>query len=130
MRSHRRQSTFNEINVTPLTDVMLVLLITFLLSATAFQSESSYDVPLPRVTELSEVEDRAEVISVDEQGEVLGYSRSDLNSELRQLRSRSPHSKIAIAVHRDCRYGNLFPVLESARQAGWAELIVLTEANP
>ena len=62
-----REQVFSGINVTPLTDVMLVLLITFLLSATTFESDS-LAVPLPQVRDASEIEKLAVVLVVDRQG--------------------------------------------------------------
>ncbi len=53
--SGNQESTFSGINVTPLTDVMLVLLITFLLTASSFESDT-LSVPLPRLVETQEIE--------------------------------------------------------------------------
>ena len=61
---------FTGINVTPLTDVMLVLLITFLLSASSLES-SSVDVPLPQVQTLRELEAGSVVVTVEKDGRVV-----------------------------------------------------------
>ncbi|MCA9777251.1 MAG: biopolymer transporter ExbD [Candidatus Eremiobacteraeota bacterium] len=125
--------TFSGINVTPLTDVMLVLLITFLLSANSFQ-QSDVTVPLPRVTTAQDVETYACVVQVGADGKVEwpesgldGLDRFEALERLRQLRDERV---LAVGVHRDCPYGRVFPVLEAAAEAGWEEVVVLTTEGP
>lgn len=128
-QTRSRNKTFSGINVTPLTDVMLVLLITFLLSASSFE-QSNVTVPLPRVTEVQEVEKYACVIQLNAQGTISwpepgldGLERFDALERLRSLRDERV---LAVGVHRECRYGNVFPVLEAAAETGWEEVVVLT----
>jgi len=114
---------FSTINVTPLTDVMLVLLITFLLSASSFQDRPQ-DFPLPQVRELSEVQREHLVIGVEKDGTVLwpeGVSTFEALKEDTQL------AILALAVHRDCPYGRLYELLEQASSQGWQQVVVLTE---
>jgi biopolymer transport protein TolR len=126
-------STFSGINVTPLTDVMLVLLITFLLSASSFE-QSSVTVPLPRVTQTQDVEKYACVIQIDAQGHVEwpedGLSGLDRFQAMERLLELRNERILAVGVHRECPYGLLFPVLESAAEAGWEEVVVLTAEAP
>lgn len=123
-----KETPFDSINVTPLTDVMLVLLITFLLTASSFQDSES-PVPLPQVTRQTEIESRAEVVTVSKEGEILAFGPGELESQLRALAERSPFTTLAIAVNRDCAYGKLYPLLDAARRAGWKEILLLTEVN-
>ena len=122
-------STFSGINVTPLTDVMLVLLITFLLSASSFE-QSSVTVPLPRVTKTQDVEKYACVVQIDLEGRV-EWPEEDLSEleilpAMQRLLELREERILAVGVHRECPYGLLFPVLEAAAEAGWEEVVVLT----
>ena len=131
--SGKSGETFSGINVTPLTDVMLVLLITFLLSASSFE-QSNVTVPLPRVTQVQEVEKYACVVQLDATGEVEwpepgldGFGSLEAMERLKQLRDERV---LAVGIHRDCPYGRAFPVLEAAAKAGWREVVVLTTEGP
>lgn len=121
-----KDSPFEAINVTPLTDVMLVLLITFLLTASSFQ-DTEPPVPLPQLTRISQTQRRSELIAVSRDGEVLNFEQGRLESQLRALAERSAFQRLAVAADRDCPYGKLYPVLNAARRAGWKEIVLLTE---
>lgn len=129
----RRHEGFSGINVTPLTDVMLVLLITFLLTASSFES-SALSVPLPQVVEASEVDRHSVVLEVDRSGELQWpnsrFSELPVAEALEELRQESDEVVLAIAVHRECPYGKLFEVVEQAVVAGWQDVILLTEEKP
>lgn len=120
----------SEINVTPLTDVLLVLLITFLLSATAFESGDVIP-PLPRVVETEQLEAEAIIVNVDRNGAILGPDASRLEESPEQLFARLPKDAarptLALAVHRELAYGKLYPLLTAAQQAGWEQIVLLTE---
>jgi biopolymer transport protein ExbD len=122
----------HSINVTPLTDVLLVLLITFLLTATSFQELSS-EIPLPRVAEAREVSEQMTRVVVDSRGAVQWPPFGDpvLNSEqaFAKLRTQSDKPILALAVHRELAYSKLYPLLLSAQQAGWRRIVLLTEAD-
>lgn len=132
MSQQQNQSdhTFTGINVTPLTDVMLVLLITFLLTASSFQSQS-LSLPLPQVVESKEIEGRVTVLAVDQSGGILWedsrYSSLSEVEAFRELLASSEHKVLALAVHREATYGNLFPLLQAASDAGWPNVVLLTE---
>lgn len=115
--------TFTGINVTPLTDVMLVLLITFLLTANSFQ-ENRADLPLPQVLDAQEVPSHMEVLRVD-----LREAHVHTEASLRELRESSQRETLALAIHRELPYSQLYPILEAAHEAGWGSLVLLTEVQ-
>lgn len=118
-------STFCGINVTPLTDVMLVLLITFLLTANTFQVTTA-DIPLPQVLARRELPADVELVAVDESGR-LTSARLSGEVSLSRLREESRQPILALAVDRNLAYGHLYPLLESAEAAGWKQIVLLTE---
>lgn len=124
--------TFSGINVTPLTDVMLVLLITFLLTASSLR-QGRQQVPLPQVATLQEVEATMTVVTVSADGTPgwgADFEEPELEQGFERLRGESSHHELALAIHRDLPYGRLFPVLEAARSAGWDRIVLLTEEAP
>jgi biopolymer transport protein ExbD len=123
----------SNINITPLTDVLLVLLITFLLSASSFQ-EISLDMPLPRVAEVREVADSMTRVAVGVDGAVQWPVPSLAGQPdavaFAQLREVAEKPILALAVHRDLTYSQLYPLMLAASQGGWQHLVLLTEAAP
>lgn len=131
--SSDEQGGFSSINVTPLTDVMLVLLITFLLTASSFE-EQAIDVPLPRVVDISEVEKDTAPLMVDLAGQIHWPKSMDSAVEpaagFREFKKISEHEVLALAVHREMPYKKLYPLLVAANEGGWLRIVLLTEARP
>lgn len=125
-----REKAFTGINVTPLTDVMLVLLITFLLTASSFESDT-LSVPLPQLVETQEIEKHAVVLQVDREGRAVwpeGEFEGRLEQGLERLLSANrDKATLAIAVHRDCPYRLFYPVAAAATRVGWSRVLLLTE---
>ena len=121
----------SSINVTPLTDVLLVLLITFLLSASSFQ-EVATEIPLPRVASAKEVAERMTRVAVQGDGAV--EWPADLRGlepveAFARLREKADKPILALAVHRDLPYEGLYPLLVAAQKGGWSRVVLLTEAE-
>ncbi len=120
----------SSINVTPLTDVLLVLLITFLLTATSFQSPDFHQ-PLPRVANSEELTERVTILSVDLEARVVWpdprRQEESLEEGFARLLEVQARPTLALAVHRDLMYQKLYPILLAARQAGWEQIVLLTE---
>ena len=134
-----RQGTLSSINITPLTDVLLVLLITFLLTATSFEGHRS-DLPLPQVMEVQQIAESMTVVDLTRSGEVVfptppstaerpGESLA-LDDRFAALQRISEHKTLGLAVHRDVPYERLYQVMLVAESAGWEKIVLLTEASP
>lgn len=123
----------HSINVTPLTDVLLVLLITFLLTATAFQ-QGQQEVPLPRLADAREVPESMTRVILAGDGQASWPDgrqfRQPTRLDFSQLKAASDKPVLALAVHRDLPYRALYPVMAVARQGGWEHIVLLTEAAP
>ena len=123
----------HSINVTPLTDVLLVLLITFLLTATAFQ-EGQEEVPLPRLADAREVAESMTRVALTEDGQATWPDgrrfRQPTSIEFSRLKAGSDKPILALAVHRELPYRELYPVMAAARQGGWERIVLLTQVDP
>lgn len=122
----------HSINVTPLTDVLLVLLITFLLTAGSFQ-DGTMPMPLPRVSEARELAGKVVSVAVGRDGRVVWprpeMGQAAVEQAFRLLRQESEPPTLALAVDRELSYQKLYPLLFAARQAGWGNIVLLTEAS-
>lgn len=131
-RSRSRAGSLSSINVTPLTDVLLVLLITFLLTASAFR-EHDTDLLLPRVMSAQEVNRAIERVMVDATGKVSfqdeKLSKLELEDALLELRKSGGKAILGLAFSRDLSYERVYPILLAAQLAGWEQLVILAEVK-
>ncbi len=134
-----RRGTLSSINITPLTDVLLVLLITFLLTATSFDNNAS-NLPLPQVVEAKQIAATMTVVELMSSGEVVFPVESDaaevpemertLTGKFASLQRNSEHKALGLAVHRDVPYDRLYSVMLAAESGHWEEIVLLTEVLP
>ncbi|OGP82415.1 MAG: hypothetical protein A2Z08_02415 [Deltaproteobacteria bacterium RBG_16_54_11] len=109
-----------EINITPFTDVVLVLLIIFMI-ATPFIYQSSMKVQLPQATKSAETS-RDVIITIDAEGEVfLEDARIDLDAlkdKLKAMVQNSPDVSVIINGDKNVRYDSVIQVMDVLTQAG------------
>lgn len=109
-----------EINITPFTDVVLVLLIIFMI-ATPFIYQSSMKVQLPQATKSAETS-RDVIITINAEGEVfLEDARIDLDAlkdKLKAMVQNSPDVSVIINGDKNVRYDSVIQVMDVLTQAG------------
>jgi len=109
-----------EINITPFTDVVLVLLIIFMI-ATPFIYQSSMNVQLPQASK-SEETTRDIIVTIDKRGQVfLDNTRMDLSTLKMKLLSAvrsKPNTSVIINGDRDVKYDSVIQVMDIITQAG------------
>lgn len=131
--SERNGDAISQINVTPLVDVMLVLLVIFMVTAPILQQ--GVRVNLPRV-EAGPIEGNDEqlVVTVTAREAVVlndaPMSIPELQAKLRGILSERPDRKVFLRADTDARYGQVMKVLSSIRQAGVQKLGMVTEPPP
>jgi len=134
MRQARRRTSekrsMADINVTPLVDVMLVLLIIFMVTAPMLSM--GIDVNLPRVK--SKNVDLAEeklVLSINENKEIfLNKTRmplQDLNAKLAAIFNERVDREIFLRADKNVSYGFVVEVMSEIRKAGVDKLGMITE---
>jgi len=126
MNSHVDDAVMAEINITPFTDVLLVLLIIFMILAAievppGFQKQ--LDEPSSR-TKVASQEHPIEVaiarsgwITIDGAPTTPAHLYPDLASAVRAHVSRGESKHIALTSDKDATYDNIIKVLDAARQA-------------
>ncbi len=119
-----------EINVTPLVDVMLVLLIVFMITMPVLTH--SIPLSLPKAASTNQVEPKAPLrLAIDVDGK---YMLGDQAMTLAQLRSHlssnvhnNPDVVLAIAADKRVAYDHIAQVLAAARDAGLLKVGFITE---
>ena len=109
------------INITPFTDVVLVLLIIFMI-ATPLLIRSEIKVNLPRTSSADAAGQRTLVVTIDAAGllyvDGVKTALADLRTSLTKALAPRPDAPVIIMGDRDVRYDLVVQVLEIARSCG------------
>ncbi len=129
-------SLSSEINVTPLVDVMLVVLIIFMLVTPMLQKGVGVNLPQARnVGAVSEDKNQILVVVLQRTGQTyLGsdpIDRSSLPGVLKMRYEANPGLELQIKADRDVRYGDVKQVLQAGRDAGFTGIsLIAREIKP
>lgn len=125
-----RSRPMSEINVTPLVDVMLVLLVIFMITAPLLTS--GVQVDLPKVgTAAIHGQDEPVAVTVDRQGRIfLGdreVSMDALLARLQAIAQNNPEVRIFVRGDQAIQYGRVMTVIASIQSAGLKKVALLTQ---
>jgi biopolymer transport protein ExbD len=113
----------SDINVTPLVDVCLVLLIIFMVVTPMLQKGVPINLPMTEEPERTPDTEKQLQISVKGEGVVyLGPTavrKEQVDSELKQIHDRTPDREIAVKGDKMVKYGAVLDVLKSCREVGF-----------
>ena len=121
-KAHTRGHIVAEINVTPLTDVFLVLLIIFMITTSALVKPAA-DVDLPKAAE-SETETKGVLVTMTPAREIyvnerpVGGDDATLVSVLRDALAHTDEKVVVLAGDRQVVLGEVVRVLGVAKEAG------------
>ena len=125
----RTQVALADINITPLVDVVLVLLIIFMVTAPVIQS--GIEVAVPKTRTVKEITEERIVISVDKQQRVfLGNDPININQIADALRKkiRDPqHQSIYLRADEDVPFGAFATVMDAVKQSGISNVSIVTQ---
>ncbi|HEY6141163.1 MAG TPA: biopolymer transporter ExbD [Thermoanaerobaculia bacterium] len=132
MKNHRwhsslgkfsKQALTSDINVTPLVDVCLVLLIIFMVVTPMLQKGVPVNLPVTEEPEKTPDTEKQLIISVKSDGSVyLGSTvvlKQQVESELKNIHDRTPDREIAVKGDRLVKYGAVLDVLKACREVGF-----------
>jgi biopolymer transport protein ExbD/biopolymer transport protein TolR len=136
-RSGRTQTALAEINVTPLVDVMLVLLVIFMITAPILQTGIQVNLPKTRTARPDEATPQALIISVDKEGSVYLSGKNerqairvdDLAKLLSERLGQSKERRVYLRGDGDTPYRVVAYVLDQAKRAE-AQVSLVTEPAP
>ena len=120
----------NEMNLIPLIDVMLVLMIIFLLTATVLNPTVPLNLPQTSA-EISEPPSEAIQISIDKDAGLFWDSdpitMAELNTRLQQQQANGDDPSIQLRADKEGKYDTVAQVLASASQAGLTKIAFVNE---
>jgi biopolymer transport protein TolR len=121
-----------EINVTPLVDVMLVLLIIFMITAPMMNTGVDLDLPQVTAKNIEDPEGKL-VLSIDKSQRIfLGGTQvtwQDLKTKLAANERVKKESELYIEADTVLPYGIVITAMAVAKEAGVAKVMMLTEAE-
>jgi biopolymer transport protein TolR len=125
----RTRLALADINITPLVDVVLVLLIIFMVTAPVLQS--GIEVAVPKTRTVKEITEERMVISIDKQQRVfLGNDPININEIGATLRKkvRDPqHQSIFLRADEDVPFGAFATVMDAVKQSGITNVSIVTQ---
>jgi biopolymer transport protein TolR len=127
-----REEMMSEINVTPLVDVMLVLLVVFIVTAPLLTNAIRVDLPATERTAAPD-DPRAVTVSVDAEGRIFverdEVAAPALEQALQALKARRPDLTLYLQADDASRYGIVATVMASIERAGVGRVAVITKAR-
>ncbi|CAG1772038.1 Biopolymer transport protein ExbD [uncultured bacterium] len=130
--SNESDDVMSEINITPLVDVMLVLLVAFIVTAPLLNNAIKVNLPKTAATQPPE-QKKPVTISVNAEGQVFidkqSVSQDGLESELKKRQQANPDQVYHLSSDEAVKYGSVAKVMASIERAGITRLAVLTQGN-
>jgi biopolymer transport protein TolR len=122
-----RHEPMSDINVTPLVDVMLVLLVIFIITAPLMSSRLELELPKASEPVVASVEPEAFIsISVDPQGQVFWDEQpvdaATLKQRLTETAQRNPETELQLRADTAVPYGRVVQLIGLAQSVGLSRI--------
>ena len=134
-RLERTQASepISEINMTPLIDVMLVLLVIFMLAAPLLTSSLKLELPQSGAAN-ADLAAQAVRVQIDRTGQAFlderEVSDTELAAALAPLAQQNPDTEVQLRADRSVAYGRIVEVMGAAQQAGLTRIGFVADAKP
>ena len=127
---HGRYRPLAEINVTPLVDVMLVLLIIFMVTAPLMTSGVSVDLPKTNAQPLNS-DSEPLTVAIKADGSIFLQDQEidvgDLVTKLQAIAKNNADRRIFVRGDKDLPYGRIMEVMGTITQGGFTKVALLAE---
>ena len=127
--SQRDGTTISQINVTPLVDVMLVLLVIFMVTAPIIQQGVQVNLPQAKAGAIPGKEEQL-VVTINRNGRVYlndnAMTLSELGQKLRAIHQLQQGKEVYLRADQDVRYGVVIKAIAEIKQAGIEKLGMVT----
>jgi biopolymer transport protein ExbD/biopolymer transport protein TolR len=128
--SDENKKLFTEINITPLTDIFLVLLIIMMVIAPSFQTIDT-DINIPEINSGTAVEQKNAEISVTKQGHYYingrPISSDNLVKELNDLKPTLEKPEVVVKADTETKSSEIQKIMKAAQEAEYAKLVLAGE---
>ncbi|HEX4991175.1 MAG TPA: protein TolR [Candidatus Binatia bacterium] len=130
--SQRDTTTIAQINVTPLVDVMLVLLVIFMVTAPIIQQGVQVNLPQAKAGAIPGTEELL-VVTIAKNGKVYlndnPLTLAELGDKLRAIRKLQADKQVYLRADQDVRYGLVMRAVAEIKQAGIERLGMVTRPS-
>ncbi|MGH7828747.1 MAG: protein TolR [Candidatus Binatia bacterium] len=127
--SQREGTSISQINVTPLVDVMLVLLVIFMVTAPIIQQGVQVNLPQAKAGAVAGDEEPL-IVSITQNGRVYlndnPMTLSELGKKLRAVRGLKKDKEVYLRADQNVRYGIVMKAIEEIKEAGIVKLGMVT----
>lgn len=128
--SKGKEALFTEINITPLTDIFLVLLIIMMVVAPTFQSNDT-SIKVPEINSGIAVEQRNATVSVTKEGDMYlngtPVTEENLSNELSALKDSLEKPELVVKADEKVKSAKIMEIMNAAQDAEYKKLIVAGE---
>ena len=125
-----KNAMFTEINITPLTDIFLVLLIIMMVVAPTFQSISN-NVTIPEINNGAAIEEKNATVSVTKDGKIFlndNYVSADnLAVELEKIKPNVQKQEVVVRADEKVKSAVIMDSMNAAQEAQYKKLVLAGE---
>jgi biopolymer transport protein TolR len=129
----RAHGVMAEINVTPMVDVMLVLLVIFMVTAPLLSAGVTIDLPKSRASVLSQQDNTPVEINVDAQGNIFmgdtPVKPSRLHGILEAIAQQNPERRVYVRADQRLSYGQVMNVMTMVSTSGLTKIALITDSQ-
>ena len=132
---HKKRKLKSEINVVPYIDVMLVLLVIFMITASVMNLGVEVNLPQSNARPVEQAQDPV-VVSIARDGTYslkLGdganqpISAEELGAKMRAFVAQNPQTPVFVAAHRELQYQTVMEAMELQQGAGVSKAALMSE---
>ena len=129
--SDKERKTFNDINITPLTDIFLVLLIIMMVVAPSFQSVDTA-IEIPEINSGVSVEETKATVSITKDGDMYlndapVSDEEKLAEELKKIKDTLAKKEVLVKADTATKSSEIMKVMRAAQDAEYEKLTVAGE---
>ena len=132
-RGHKRAAVMSEINVTPMVDVMLVLLIIFMVTAPLLSAGVQVTLPKANAKSLSQNDSKPLEVSIDGSGQIyLGETKVTLDrltGMLQAIAAESKDRRVYLKADTKLPYGKVAAVMGAITTSGLSNVSMLFDSQ-
>jgi biopolymer transport protein ExbD len=125
-----KDALFTEINITPLTDIFLVLLIIMMVVAPTFQSNNK-DITMPEINSGVAIEQKNATVAVTRDGVMYINGKEikpeSLTDELLAIKDKLEKKEVVVKADEKAKSSEIMQIMDSAKEAQFTKLVLAGE---
>ncbi len=118
-----------EVNLTPMLDVVFIMLIFFIVT-TSFVTETGIDISRPAASSAQAQTGNNVLVAINKDGEIWmnkqRFTLASIGTEVAKTQAKLPNSKVVLQADKDAPTGRLIAVMDKLRLAGVEQMAVAT----